>query len=166
MNDQKEQLNKSIDNLKDGLKGLSSIAKEELGKAGASSTMLRNVELGACALMILSCFLPWLGVNSQILGYSGVGISLSGYQIDGALIGLLVAIVALYFALKKPAFTVYAGAVNLIISIGYLFGWFYNDPSLSGPGYAVSVSAKIGLYLFLIGSAALIVVYAARKQNS
>lgn len=166
MSEQKDQLNKSIDSLKEGIKGLSSIAKDELGKAGGNSSMLRNVELGAVALMVISVFLPWLGVSSQILGYGGVGISLSGYQIDGALLGLVVAVAGLYCILKKPEFTVYTGAINLIIAIGYMFGWFYNDPSVSGPGYAVTVSAKLGLYLFLLGSAGLVGVYAARKRNA
>lgn len=164
MNESKEQLNKSIDNLKIGLKGLSSIAKDELGKASNNSSAMRYLEFGAIGLMILSVFLPWLGVSSQVLGYGGMGLSLSGYQIDGALIGFVVALVGLYCVFKKPGFTVYAGAANLVIAIGYMFGWFYDDPSVSGPGYAVTVSAKLGLYMFLIGAATIVGISAARKQ--
>ncbi|KXK40181.1 MAG: hypothetical protein UZ09_BCD002000447 [Bacteroidetes bacterium OLB9] len=127
---------------------------------------LNQIALVAAGIAALSVFLPWLEISSSAsaggysANYSTGGIS--GITVGGGIWGLLVALIGGYMAYKNIKFTFIAGALNFIIGIGYIFGWFgastgvnggFNYNSSYGNASAqASINPQFGLYLFVLAS--------------
>lgn len=120
------------------------------------------IALIAAGLSAIAVFLPWVEASSSAsfggysANYSTGGIS--GILIGGGILGLLVALAGGFMALKNIKWAFIAGAVNFIIGLGYMLGWFgagvgANFSYSFGDGSAkASVDPQVGLYLFVIAS--------------
>jgi len=121
--------------------------------------------LVAAVLMIITVFLPWLGVNSSasIGGYGGAfSASVSGINLWGGIVGLILALVGGVLIFLKFRFTILSGLFNLIISVGYIFGWFLEEKyrmnvevhygEYGGASASSSVDTQFGLYAFAVCS--------------
>jgi RNA polymerase subunit RPABC4/transcription elongation factor Spt4 len=126
--------------------------------------------LTIAVLMVITVFLPWLGVNSSasIGGYGGAfSVSVSGINLWGGMVGLIIAFVGGFLMFKKFRFTILAGLINLIISVGYIFGWFLEEKyrmdvkvdygAYGGGSASASVDTQFGLYVFAVCSLLFIV---------
>jgi hypothetical protein len=120
----------------------------------------------AAGVAAIAVFLPWVEVSSSVAfgsyqsSYSSGGIS--GIQIPGGIVGLLLTLLGGYMAFKKMKWSFVTGAINLFNGVGYLLGWFGTRGSFSssfGSGSAsMGVDAKFGLYLFILASLAFVVL--------
>jgi RNA polymerase subunit RPABC4/transcription elongation factor Spt4 len=126
--------------------------------------------LTVAVLMVITVFLPWLGVNSSasIGGYGGsFNVSVSGIYLWGGIVGLIITIVGSILMFKNFRFTILAGLFNLIISVGYIFGWFLEEKyrmdvkvdygAYGGASASSSVDTQFGLYAFAVCSLLFIV---------
>jgi len=126
--------------------------------------------LSAAVLMIITVFLPWLQVNSSasIGGYGGAfSASVSGTNLWGGIVGLILALVGGVLIFFKFRFTILAGLFNLIISVGYIFGWFLEEKykmnvqvdygAYGGGSASASINTEFGLYAFAVCSLLFIV---------
>jgi len=120
--------------------------------------------------MVITVFLPWLGMNSSasIGVYGGsFNVSVSGIYLWGGIVGLIITIVGSILMFKNFRFTILAGLFNLIISVGYIFGWFLEEKyrmdvkvdygAYGGASASSSVDTQFGLYAFAVCSLLFIV---------
>lgn len=127
----------------------------------------------AC-ICIVSVFFPWLKVSSSasFMGQSAHFDSggISGLNIPGAQISLLLSIIGAVLAIKNLKWTLFAALINLLIGIGYALGWFTTELNYNYNGYGMSAKASLdpqaGLYVFIISSFLFIIASISSFSNS
>ena len=112
-----------------------------------------KITLGAAGLAAFSVFLPWIEITSSIsFGGFNSSITISGIKNGGGFFGLLVALAGGYMVFKKIKFAFIAGALNFLIGLGYMLGWFDGGGSYTSSLVGISINPKFGLYLFILAS--------------
>ena len=132
--------------------------------------------LGLAALAAISVFFPWIEVsssyNTNAISYGGYTIGaqsasytsngISGISVGGGVLGLLLSIVGGYLFYKNNKLAFIAAAINVLNGLGYIIGWFgYNSSFSASTSFGSSKASfdpQIGLYIFVISSAAFAVL--------
>jgi len=124
----------------------------------------RQMSLICAAACIVSIFLPWLegSASASFGGYSSSYSSggITGIQFGGGILALVIAAVGGYFVYENKPNPHYFGAVNVIIGIGHVMGWFGSLPGMNvsanygGVSAKASLNPQYGLYLLILAAAA------------
>jgi hypothetical protein len=137
----------------------------------------QKFQLYAAAALLVSLFLPWwsssfsanISAMGQSYGSSGSS-SLSGFQLTGGIIPLLVGVAAAFFIFNNNKYVIWCGAAGLLFVANTYFGIVpmgNNDASFS-LGSMGGVSSKsgfqFGLYIYAVAAAAL-TFFAYRENN-
>lgn len=116
---------------------------------------LQLVALIACAIMAVSCFLPWAEINSSsdILGVSAsYSQKASGIKTGAGIIVLTIALIGAIITFLRPRLVTIAGILNLMIGLFYMIGLEKESYSIStGYGHA-NAGTGMGLYLLIVSS--------------
>lgn len=116
---------------------------------------LQFIALIACAIMAVSCFLPWSEVSSSadIMGMSAsYSQKISGMKMGTGIIVLFISAIAAILTFLRPQLVTIPGILNLLVSSYYLVGIEKSTYSIStGYGHA-NAGAGIGLYILMIAS--------------
>ena len=133
--------------------------------------------LYALAVIMISLFLPWWSASfSSDLSYGGQSFgsstsnSLSGYQLTGGILPILVIVASVYFIFNNTAkYVLWSGVGLLLYASSTYFGIIptgMNNVSFSSSigGVSAQSSFTYGLYVFSLGSAILIFL-AYRESN-
>lgn len=119
------------------------------------------------AIMAIAVFLPWAGVSASVNSsygnvhsdYSSGGIA--GISIPGiGIVCLALAIAGGLMASKRVKVTFFAGLINFVNGLSYIFGWYnFGTSGSSTISYgkiavssSVSILPKFGLIIFIITS--------------
>lgn len=113
-------------------------------------------------VMLVSPLFQWVSIYSH-KGFTNIPTGLTGYQTAAGVISSILSMTSLFLIFKKSSLIILAAATNLIIGLGFLFGFFYTIPNASG--YVVTVNAKFGLYVFLLASGALTLLSWLTKEG-
>jgi hypothetical protein len=142
-----------------------------------SLTQNQKLQLYAAGIMLVSLFLPWwsssFSANISAMGQSygsSASNSLTGFQLTGGIIPIVVCIAAAYFIFNNASYVLWCGIAGLLFAANSYFGII---PTGSGNvslsyGDMGGISAKsgfeYGLYLFAI--AAGVLTFFAYRENT
>ncbi len=142
-----------------------------------SLTQNQKFQLYAAGAMLISLFLPWwsssFSANISAMGQnygSSASNSLTGFQLTGGIIPIVVCIAAAYFVFNNANYVLWCGIAGLLFAANSYFGIIPTGTGNASFSYGNmgGISAKsgfeYGLYLFAIAAGAL--TFFAYQQNT
>jgi|SRR5690554_2650350 len=134
----------------------------ESSKTFSGNQKVNYLAIVAAVIAVIAVFLPWVeGSSSASVGGYSASMStggVAGIQFGEGILALLIALSGGGMAFKNIKWSFIAGALNILIGIAYIFGWFNSlggasmNSSYGGMSASSSIDPQYGLFIFILAS--------------